>query len=65
MDAHGLDRIAPAAALAGDIVMLPGEDALGSLCIALGNGRVLGFHQDAKGAVVMQPTAFAAAWRTL
>ena len=63
VDAHGLDRIPPAAATVGDIVMLPGDMGLGALCIALGNGRVVGYHEDAAGAVVVQPTEFEAAWR--
>jgi len=63
VDAHGLERIPPAAAVVGDIVMLPGEEGLGALCVAMGNGRVVGYHQDARGAVVMQPTEFEAAWR--
>jgi hypothetical protein len=63
VDAHGLERIAPAAAVVGDIVMLPGEEGLGALTVCMGNGRVVGYHQDARGAVVMQPTEFEAAWR--
>jgi len=63
LDALGLERIAPAAAVVGDIVQMPAEDELGALCIAMGNGRVLGYHQDAPGAVVMQPAETVAAWR--
>ena len=63
LDALGLDRIAPAAAVAGDILMLPGADQLGALTIALGNGRVVGYHEDAPGAVVLQPLDYDAAWR--
>lgn len=63
VDAHGLERIPPAATVVGDILMLPGEEGLGALCIALGNGRVVGWHQDARGAVVLQPVEFEAAWR--
>jgi hypothetical protein len=65
LDALGLERIAPAAALVGDVLALPGEDALGALVVALGNGRVLGWHPDAAGAEVLQPLAFDAAWRVL
>lgn len=65
LDAQGLARIAPAAAIVGDIVELPGEPPFGALSVAVGNGRVIGFHQDAAGAEILQPTAFVAAWRTL
>jgi len=64
IDALGFERIPPAAAVAGDIVELPG-DGLGSLNVALGNGRVVGFHQDAVGATVVQPIEWIAAWRVV
>jgi len=63
VDALGLERIPPAAAMVGDILQLPAVDELGALTVALGNGRVLGFHEDAIGAVVLQPLEFVAAWR--
>lgn len=63
LDGFGFDRIAPAAALAGDIVQLPAVDELGALAIALTNGRIIGYHQDAAGAVVLQPVQMVAAWR--
>lgn len=64
LDALGLERIAPAAARVADIVMIPGEAPLdGALTIAVGNGRVLGFHEDAGSAEVLQPVDFIAAWR--
>lgn len=44
--------------------MLLGEAGLGALCVAMGNGRVFGYHQDARGAVVTQPMQIEAAWRT-
>lgn len=66
LDQMGLDRIAPAAALPGDIVALPGEDVAGvampALMIALGRGRVLGFLQGRCG--VLQPSHWVTAWRT-
>ena len=64
VDAAGLERIAPAAALPGDIIALPSEpnDPFGcALTVAVGNGRVLGF-QHGVGAV-LQPLDFVAAWR--
>jgi hypothetical protein len=64
LDGLGLVRIAPAAALPGDIVMLPAEGPFdGSLNIHVGNGRVLGYHEDAVGADILQPVRYLAAWR--
>lgn len=64
MDAH-FPRIPPAAALVGDVISIPGQEGPGALFVALGNGRVLGWHEDAEGAVVMQPSEYVAAWRVL
>ena len=64
MDAR-FARISPAATLIGDILSLAGDDAFGALVIAVGNGRVLGWHEDAAGAVILQPLTFDAAWTTL
>lgn len=64
VDAAGLERIAPASSLPGDIIALDadGESAFGcALTVAVGNGRVVGF-QDGVG-VVLQPHAYVAAWR--
>jgi hypothetical protein len=61
----GLDRIAPAEAIVGDLLMLPGVDRLGGLAIALGNGRVVAYHEDVAAAAVLQPLQYLAAWRTL
>lgn len=70
LDALGLERITPAAALAGDVVQMRWTeeetegDALAALTVAMGNGRVMGWHEDAPGgAVVMQPLDMIAAWR--
>lgn len=65
LDAMALERIAPAAALTGDILSLPQEEGapLEALAIALGNGRVLGWHADAPGAAVLQPVMYENAWR--
>ena len=56
-------RIAPAAALIGDIVSLPSTGKLDAIGIALGNGRLLSYHEDAVGAIVVQPVQMLAAWR--
>lgn len=64
LDALGLMRIAPAAALPCDVVMIPGEGSFGgALQIAVGNGRTLGYHQDVAGADILQPLEYIAAWR--
>lgn len=64
MDATGLERIAPAAALPGDIIALQSRDAFGcSLAVALGDGMVLGLLEGAAGFGPFVPHAFVAAWR--
>jgi hypothetical protein len=66
IDALGFERIPPAAAIVGDLVQLPGtDDRLPALTIALGNGRVVGWHEDIPhgGADVLQPIEFVRAWR--
>ena len=62
VDAQGLLRIPPAAAVVGDLMMVPGTEDFGALAVALGNGRVLMWHEDAAGACVCQPVAFVTAW---
>lgn len=65
LDSIGLQRIAPAEALAADIIMIPGEAPLdGALTMAIGtNMRVLGFHEDMGTAEILQPVEYLAAWR--
>jgi hypothetical protein len=63
LDALGLERIAPAAAVTGDIIEWPSENELAALGVALGNGRMVAYHPDAAGACVLQPVEFVAAWR--
>ncbi len=64
LDDLGLERIPPAATLMGDVILMPAEHDLGALVIAMGNGRVAGWHDDcAGGVVVMQPLVMTAAWR--
>ena len=63
LDSFGFERIPPAAAAPGDVMMLPAVDRLGSLVIALGNERVIGYHEDARGAAILQPVEFVGAWR--
>lgn len=63
MDGAGFERIAPAAALPGDIIAIPGDMEIGCLMVALSNGRAAGFHEDVAGVTVLQPTEYVAAWR--
>ncbi len=63
LDALGLPRIAPAEAWVGDIVMGDSGDAFGALGIYLGNGAMLGFHEDAAGAAVLRRVHLGNAWR--
>jgi hypothetical protein len=45
----GLSRIAPAAALPGDIIAFPGGGGWDGLAVAIGNGRVLAFTETVAG----------------
>lgn len=63
LDSLGLQRIPAAAALPADIVMIPAVAFDGQLTIAVGNGRVLGWHEDIETAEILQPVEFVAAWR--
>ncbi|WP_433910371.1 DUF6950 family protein [Sphingomonas yabuuchiae] len=65
LDDMGLERIPPAAAIVGDVLLLPADNELGALVVALGNGRVVGYHEDAIGAAVLQPVEYSTAWRVL
>ncbi|TXI01183.1 MAG: hypothetical protein E6Q76_17465 [Rhizobium sp.] len=62
----GLERIAPAMALPGDLVLIPGEHPEtfdGALGVAIGQGRILGF---ANGIGDFAPDHICtAAWRAL
>lgn len=65
LDALGLPRIAPAMALPGDILSLPGADGDVALVVAVGNGRVLGFWEAVGVCAVFQPLEYGAAWRSV
>lgn len=58
-----LPRIAPAAAIVGDIIQLPGVEGMDAMAICMGNGRALAYHEDVAGAVIVQPIEMIAAWR--
>lgn len=66
MDATGLVRIPPAAALPADIIAMPSENGDGfgcSLAVALDNGRVLGLNPLSGLIEPMVPHLFVCAWR--
>jgi hypothetical protein len=60
------ERITPAAAIVGDFIqMLSEDDDIGGVTVCLGNGRVIGYHEEAIGACVLQPLEMVAAWRAV
>ncbi len=63
IDAVGLPRIDPAYAVTGDIVMGASGDVFGALGIKLSNGRLIGYHEHAAGAAVLQEVGLEIAWR--
>ena len=64
LDAMHFERIAPAAAWTGDLLALPGHDErIEAIGVALGNGRIGGWHPDALGYAALQPETYLAAWR--
>ncbi|AYJ87675.1 hypothetical protein D3Y57_19270 [Sphingomonas paeninsulae] len=64
-DKH-LAEIAPAAALPGDIMIMPGDNDFEGLAIVLGNGAVLGWHEEAEGCAVLRITyEQTRAWRAI
>lgn len=67
LDAAGLGRIAPAAALVGDVVGFPhpagdASERLRALGVVLGDRRALAWHQDMPGCGVVNLTNAEAAW---
>jgi hypothetical protein len=65
MDSLGLERIAPAAALIGDVVACPADNPLGALAIVVGNGNMLAFHESHEQPVIMTMGMVDTAWRVL
>jgi hypothetical protein len=64
---QGLDRhfrrIERHQVMVADIVEMPGENGFSSLSVAVGNGRVLGFHESIPHCDVLQPVLVSGAWR--
>jgi hypothetical protein len=63
VDSLGLERIAPARAITGDLIGLPSDGGPWgcALSVAVGGGRVLTFVEGV--AEICDPKAFVAAWR--
>lgn len=60
---HHFTRIEPHQVLAGDIVEGPGANGFSSLGIAVGNGRIIAFHEEVPFADILQPLFLTGAWR--
>lgn len=56
VDALGLPRIAPASALPGDLVGLPGPSGWIALAVVLSNGRMLAFAEQTGRCEIGEPT---------
>ncbi len=64
IDSAGVERIAPARVVAGDVLQLPAEHPLGGLAIALGNGAAVAWMEGIEGgAIPIRPLLFVNAWR--
>lgn len=57
-----LPEIPPAAMMLGDIAMLQDADGIGALVVDVG-GKVMGWHDDESGLVVMDALKIEKAWR--
>lgn len=53
VDSLGLPRIAPAAALAADLIALPTSHQLGALAVCMGNGNLLAFTDQSPNAEML------------
>lgn len=58
-------RINPSEAIIGDLVEIEGDGPLGTLTVYLGNGLVIGYHEDHEGAVPARVINPLAAWRII
>ena len=60
-----LPEIAPAAALAGDVVAFASDDPIGAIGIVVGNGNMLAFHESWPVPVIMEMGQIDRAWSVL
>ncbi|MFZ4605148.1 MAG: DUF6950 family protein [Caulobacter sp.] len=69
IESLGLERIAPARRLPGDLLSLPGSGAVAAMHVALSNGVTLGWGEGASGCTTWRPVLDAGAdircWRAL
>jgi hypothetical protein len=63
LDALGLERIAPASAILGDIIAGPSVGAMDALTVYLGNGAVVGFVEEAPHGTHFRLLNPVTAWR--
>lgn len=64
VDSAGIERIAPARVVAGDVLQLPAEHPLGGLAVALGNGAAVAWMEGVPGgAITIRPLLFVNAWQ--
>jgi hypothetical protein len=55
-------RIEPHRAIMGDFIEMPGTDAFTAITVSVGNGRVLGFHEEIGFADILEPLLISGAW---
>lgn len=60
---HHFTRIDNHDVLAGDIVEMPGGNGFSGVTVAVGNGRVLGFHEQIPHCDILQPVMISGTWR--
>lgn len=65
MDGHGFPRIAPAAALIGDVVSFASDHEIGALGIVVGNGNMMAFHELHALPVIMSMGRIDTGWKVL
>ncbi|HEY0116293.1 MAG TPA: hypothetical protein VGB54_11265 [Allosphingosinicella sp.] len=58
-----LERIPAAAMLPGDLAVMTDGEGIGAAVVNIGNGKVLGWHQDAPEIVIIVAHRIDAAWR--
>lgn len=66
LDGIGLERIAPAMMLLGDLVAIESEDGIGSIFVAAGPNKIIGWCVEQEGLAVVDlaaPENLKGAWR--
>jgi hypothetical protein len=65
VDSLGLEPIAPASTILGDVVSFQSDDPIGGLGIVWGNGNMMAFHESCLTPVIMTMGKIDKAWRVL